>query len=144
MKTKNRILTATNYTYMEPVNSVRARKKAAEWGSSSNYINYLVAKDHGDEASMKRSREQQEIFFTPHLARAPEERAQEKAKLSRKNKAKRKVKKVKAGKFLRAKSKKPSKKFSRSKKKSVKRASSSRPKKVARAQVSSASREAVA
>lgn len=91
MKTKNRILTATNYTYLEPVNATHAKKEATKWGSSSNYINHLIAKDRGDKASMQRSKDLQEEFFTPALARTKKDRKGEgvgKKKAAKKTKAK--------------------------------------------------------
>jgi hypothetical protein len=69
MKTKKRILTHTHYTYLQPHNAVRVRKKASEWGSSSNYLNYLVAKDHDDKKSIRASRELQQFNLTPPPAR---------------------------------------------------------------------------
>jgi hypothetical protein len=116
MKTKNRILTATNYTYLEPINATHAKRMGATWGSSSNYINFLIAKDRGDKKSMKASKDLQDTYFTPSIART---------KADRKGEYKTKAKKNSAAK----KSKSASKKSSASKKKSARPASKSRPKK---------------
>ena len=70
MRIKNRLLTATLYTYVEPVNAKRAKAQGKEWGSFSNYVNYLIAKDHGDKKSMETSKEMREIFLTPSPARS--------------------------------------------------------------------------
>lgn len=124
-KTKDRILTATNYTYLEPVNNVRAKKMAKVWGSASNYLNYLIAKDHKDKASIKRSENLKEIFFTPTTARPITERSAEYKKTAAK---KRKARKAKGKKKSPAKAglvkAKPKNSSAHSKKKSVVRSSS--------------------
>ena len=91
MKTQNRILTTTHYTYLQPENNAYARKMITKWGSSSLYIDMLIAKDRGDKASLKRVKEQQETFFkpTPTRARTNEERkAAREAKKRREKKTK--------------------------------------------------------
>lgn len=91
MKTKNRILTATNYTYLEPQNATRTKQKAKEWGSSSNYLNFLVAKDHKDAKSMARSVALQKEFFTPTLARSKKDRKGEYVPVAKRKAAKKKA-----------------------------------------------------
>lgn len=71
MKLKGRTLTATLYVYAEPINARRAKVKGAEWGSFSNYVNFLIAKDHGDKESMQRSKDMAETALTPREVRAP-------------------------------------------------------------------------
>lgn len=62
---KQRLLSETLYCYVEPVNYTRARRQGTTWASFSNYVNYLIAKDHNDKASMKRSKEISEEFLAP-------------------------------------------------------------------------------
>lgn len=49
------VLTETLYCYVEKANKKRAQARAEEFGSHSNYVNYLIARDSGDKASMERS-----------------------------------------------------------------------------------------
>lgn len=87
----NRVLSATLYTYVEPINGRRAKVKGAEWGSFSNYVNYLIARDHGDAESMKRSKKIAEEHLTPSSVRKPKA-----AKKTAPKKAKRKAGKKKS------------------------------------------------
>jgi len=142
MKTKNRILTATNYTYLEPKNFQRAKAKGAIWGSASNYLNFLIAQDHKDKASMKASKDLQKEHFTPVLAREPKDRKAEYKRTAKKKKAAKKKSRSKTGgKLLRAAKKKAASRASTSgKKRSAPKAARSKaaPKKTAAQTTSSA------
>ena len=120
MKTKKRILLAQHYTYLEKVNAKRVKQKASEWGSGSNYLNYLVAKDHDDKVSMKASTDLQAVFFEP----APLRSRAKVAKPAKKAKGKKSKRAASAGK-KRA-SKKPSGKLLKSATRSGKKKNSKR------------------
>ncbi len=50
------VLASTLYCYVEPTNKKRAiAQGVAKFGSFSNYVNFLIAQDHKDKASMARS-----------------------------------------------------------------------------------------
>lgn len=113
VRIKNRKLTSTLYTYVEPVNARRAKAKGKDWGSFSNYVNFLIAKDHGDKKSMATSEEMKEIFLTPSPARTSPKNKPAKKAAARKPKAK-KSKRVSARRpSKKTASKRPSKKSSR-------------------------------
>jgi hypothetical protein len=88
MRIKNRLLTATLYTYVEPVNAKYAKAMGKEWGSFSNYVNYLIAKDSGNTKSIETSKEMREIFLTPSPARSSKPRATKKKAAKKKAKGK--------------------------------------------------------
>lgn len=69
-RSRPRSLTATLYTYVEPQISVFARKQGAKtWGSFSNYINYLLAREAGDKRAMERSKLVAKESGQPTMAR---------------------------------------------------------------------------
>ncbi len=58
-------LCASLYCYVEPINCRRAKIKAASFGSFSNYVNSLIAKDHGDKKSFALSMKAAEEYLEP-------------------------------------------------------------------------------
>lgn len=116
MKTKDRILTVSHYTYLEPVNAKFTRAQAKKWGSGSNYINHLIAQDRGDKQSVQRSLELQATFFAPAPKRAPRtKKAGKKAKGKKSRAAKKPGGKKVASKNSKAQSSPSSRKKSSSK-----------------------------
>lgn len=99
MSRQNRILTATLYCYVEPTNAAFAKTQGRQkWGSFSNYINHLLAKEKGDKASQKRSVTLAEAAFAPILVkpRKSATKMASKKKPSKKSKpSKKAVKRVK-------------------------------------------------
>lgn len=70
MARHKRILTATLYCYTEPGNATYAKAQGRQkWGSFSNYVNYLIAKDAGNTASVKRSQELAKAMMEPSLVK---------------------------------------------------------------------------
>lgn len=60
----NKILTATLYCYVEPHIATYAKKKGRnDFGSFSAYVNYLIAKDCNDAASMKKMKDMATKFY---------------------------------------------------------------------------------
>lgn len=93
-QTNLRILTATLYCYVEPANYTRAKRKAATFASFSNYVNFLIAKDHGDKASMKRSQELADKLMAPKATHFAEPRRVKPKKAAPKKTARKATKKA--------------------------------------------------
>lgn len=63
-----RMHVSTLYCYVEESNGTHARiQGGAKYGTFSNYVNYLIAKDKGDKKSMKRSLEYAKATYAPQI-----------------------------------------------------------------------------
>lgn len=70
-RSKKRTLVATLYCYVEPQLATHARVQGSsgKWGSFSNYVNYLLAREAGDKAAVARSKLTAKESSQPVMAR---------------------------------------------------------------------------
>lgn len=66
MPRMKRFMTTTLYLYLDPANATFVRQKGAgDWGSYSNYINFLIASARKDKAAIGRTKEYAKAAFAP-------------------------------------------------------------------------------
>lgn len=107
------VLSETLYCYVEKTNYARAKKAGeAKFGSFSNYVNFLIAQEAGDKASMARS-----------MALAAKYNGMKTTKPKKKKKAAKKSKRIAKGKKASRKVSRPSQKASSKKTSSFRRPS---------------------
>lgn len=84
-----RIHTATLYCYVEPQVAAHARRQGgAKFGTFSNFVNYLIAKDAGDKKAMQRALAYAKASYEPSVRVKTKKVAKKTAK---KTKAKKKI-----------------------------------------------------